>query len=250
MPDSGFFTVEMGNRLRELRIRAHLTQAGVADRMGIRCGGNRAVVARLERGQTRSPKLETVARFLRACDARWSQFTDLLEREGLIALDLKPIEESGLSDRQQKRLIRMTEKQVSKFQIKLSPRAGAKPVHPDIRMRVVSRLRNYRLVANIIGLDVIDTLRFAPISTIAYPPYQAVARHLLGLLWRALKSEKGRAELARFAPDLPPRIREKLEQKRFDWSNQELNQELVARVQSVVLSRFLRLRKQHPELWE
>ena len=68
-PDTFVFPAELGARLRDLRLRAGLTQLGLAQAMG-RTGkkaGN--LVGRLERGDERYPSFGIVADFLRGCRA-------------------------------------------------------------------------------------------------------------------------------------------------------------------------------------
>jgi transcriptional regulator with XRE-family HTH domain len=77
--DTFVLSAEMGARLRDLRLRAGLTQHGLAQAMG-RTGkkaGN--IVGRLERGGERYPSLGLVADFLRACRAGFGDILDILD---------------------------------------------------------------------------------------------------------------------------------------------------------------------------
>ena len=73
-------TREMGNRLRELRLRKGLSQAELARRMGLAYGSGKSFVSMLERGKIPDPHLSTITLYLRACGALLSEFYDLLTR--------------------------------------------------------------------------------------------------------------------------------------------------------------------------
>jgi hypothetical protein len=66
---------ELGQRLRECRVRANLTQQMLATAMGRRGKGGHHVAGRLERGEVPHPSLDLIADYLRACRAG---FADLL----------------------------------------------------------------------------------------------------------------------------------------------------------------------------
>jgi transcriptional regulator with XRE-family HTH domain len=77
--DTFIFTPEFGVRLRDLRLRAGLTQRELARAMG-RAGksaGN--LVSRLERGDERYPSFGLVADFLRGCRAGFKDVLDILD---------------------------------------------------------------------------------------------------------------------------------------------------------------------------
>jgi transcriptional regulator with XRE-family HTH domain len=77
--DTFILTAELGQRLRDLRLRAGLTQLGLARAMG-RAGkkaGN--LVSRLERGDERYPSFGLIADFLRGCRARFRDIADILD---------------------------------------------------------------------------------------------------------------------------------------------------------------------------
>jgi len=77
--DTFVFTREFGLRLRDLRLKAGLTQLELARAMG-RAGksaGN--LVSRLERGDERYPSFGLVADFLRGCRAGFRHILDILD---------------------------------------------------------------------------------------------------------------------------------------------------------------------------
>ena len=70
---------ELGQRLKEIRLRAGLKQADVGERMGLSGAGVANSVARLENGRVRNPSLRTLLLFLRACDASLYELAGVLE---------------------------------------------------------------------------------------------------------------------------------------------------------------------------
>jgi hypothetical protein len=96
----------------------------------------------------------------------------------------------------------------------------------------------YRMLENVVQQGVLEVLRANPVATIMYPVYRGVARHILGLLWRKAKTEKGRAELMAELPKCPESICDKLDEKEPDWTGMGLDLELVAQVQARVWAYF------------
>jgi len=77
--DTFVFTAELGARLRDLRLKAGLTQLGLAQAMG-RTGkkaGN--LVGRLERGDERYPSFGIIADLLRGCRTGFGDIADILD---------------------------------------------------------------------------------------------------------------------------------------------------------------------------
>jgi transcriptional regulator with XRE-family HTH domain len=72
-------TPELGERLRQLRLRAEVTQQELAVLMGRQGKGNHRLVGMLERGKVPYPSLGFIADYLRACRASFSDITDLLD---------------------------------------------------------------------------------------------------------------------------------------------------------------------------
>jgi transcriptional regulator with XRE-family HTH domain len=83
-------TKELGLRLRSLRKRAALTQAGLARLAG--GSMEQGLVSRLESGLHTNPTLTLVADFLRACRASFSEIADLLDQYTSQPL---PVEKQG-----------------------------------------------------------------------------------------------------------------------------------------------------------
>jgi len=72
------FTNEMGARLRELRLKAGVTQQELAVLMGRQGKGNAFLISRFESGHIPYPSFGFVADYLRACRASFTDIADLL----------------------------------------------------------------------------------------------------------------------------------------------------------------------------
>jgi len=175
---------ELGARLRKLRLRAQLTQDEVADRMGLTYPMRKMTVMCLETGRTANPTVKTLGRFLRACGALWGEITDLLDGSEPVEIDTRPIKDSEFDVRDKQRLEWAVEQQVRKFETKLARPVGGKPLHPVKQAETVRKLRNYRMVANIIEQAVSELLKNKPVASIEYPRLKMIAREAVGILWR------------------------------------------------------------------
>jgi transcriptional regulator with XRE-family HTH domain len=237
-----FLTLEMGVRLRELRHRAGLTQKQVAQRMGLRGEQAYKLVWRIESGRGRDPSIGTIARFLKACGARWYQFCDVLEPVEAAdvavpeaAKELLPeqaIERAGAAAREE--TWRYSKNQQEFFHLKPEP--------PETKSESIEKFMTYRMLENVIQQGVAEVLRASTVPTIMYPAYRGVARQVLGLLWRKAKTEKGRAELMAELPRCPGCICDRLDEKESDWTDMGLDLELVAQIQARVWAYFREVR--------
>jgi transcriptional regulator with XRE-family HTH domain len=252
----------LGDRLRILRVKAMLTQAEVAVRMGLTGRASGRFIEHLENGRTKNPSVKTIALFLRACGARWHQVTDLLEYAEPVEIDTKPIDDSEFDFRDKQRLEQAVEKQVRKYEVKLASPVGSRPEHPARQPETVRRLRNYRIVANIVEQEVAELLADRPVVSIEYPRYKAVAREVVGLLWREVRrSQKSKVKSQNRPEDGECRMQnaecrmqneelaERLAEKAEYWGTQKLDAELVRKVQDVVIRRFAALQETNPELF-
>ena len=64
MQEPRSFTLEMGQRLKGLRISARLSQDELADRIGLTGPARKTGIWRLETGRIRNPSLRTINRYL------------------------------------------------------------------------------------------------------------------------------------------------------------------------------------------
>jgi len=83
-------TDKLGERLRSLRLRAHLTQKELARLVGR--GWAHTLVGRLEAGHYENPGVGILADYLRACRAKFSEIADLLDEYTSQPL---PVEQEG-----------------------------------------------------------------------------------------------------------------------------------------------------------
>jgi hypothetical protein len=118
----------------------------------------------------------------------------------------------------------------------------------ELRRRA-ERLRTYRLVANMIEQAVGRLLGETDLRLAQYPPYRSVARHMLGLLWRTVRSARGRKELLAAVPGVPDKLAARVEKKDPDWQRQRLDLKIATQVQACVLAWFRELLRQHPEVF-
>jgi transcriptional regulator with XRE-family HTH domain len=77
--DTFLFPPELGRRLRDLRLKAGLTQPELAQAMGRTGKGRACIVSRMEKSSVRFPSLSLVADFLRGCRAGFRDITDVLD---------------------------------------------------------------------------------------------------------------------------------------------------------------------------
>lgn len=236
MKHAVFGVVELGRKLKEIRLRARLTQVEVAERMGSEGGSGMMTVWRLESGRTAKPSVKLIGLFLRACGASWSELTAVLDRAVMPRSALGSVPDIGQPEKDRAKVALAAERETAAFDLRLTSRADATPIHPDRRESVVRALRNYRVVAGVIELSVVDLLRGLPVVGTLYPNYRAVARHTLGLLWQAEKKKQALPEPA------------KLRAKDEDWRRQGLDMAIVGQAQEIVLRVFRQLRENNPEL--
>ena len=77
--DTFQFPSELGRRLRDLRLKAGLTQPELAQAMGRTGKGKANIVSRMEKGSVRFPSLGLVADFLRGCRVGFRDILDILD---------------------------------------------------------------------------------------------------------------------------------------------------------------------------
>jgi len=137
-PDTFVFPSELGARLRDLRLRAGLTQLGLAQAMG-RTGkkaGN--LVGRIERGDERYPSFGLIADFLRGCRAGFKDVTDILD----LYTNLPTLPQKVFGRALAKIAANLSQKwqdQVTDYDLHFDhPKASAKP---DVKQTMPDRLK-------------------------------------------------------------------------------------------------------------
>jgi len=68
----------LGAKLRELRVRAGISQMMLAGRLGFDPKHGYKYILRLEKGQVPNPTLRTIAGYLEACSAKWQEIVDVM----------------------------------------------------------------------------------------------------------------------------------------------------------------------------
>jgi transcriptional regulator with XRE-family HTH domain len=132
------FTREMGARLRELRLRAGVTQQELAVLMGRQGKGCAYLVSRFECGHVPYPSFGFVADYLRACRASFADIADLLN-----AYTLQPtvIEQRGY--KRVASLARKLSRQVAKAVVKYDHRITRSKSKPEALRKRLAHARAY-----------------------------------------------------------------------------------------------------------
>jgi transcriptional regulator with XRE-family HTH domain len=140
-PDTFTFSSELGKRLRDLRLKAGLTQTELARAMGRAGKGAANLVSRLERGDERYPSFGLIADFLRGCRARFRDIDDILD----LYTNLPTTQEKVFSralDQIAATVPKKWQSQVTSYDLRIDlPKVAAKPVpeppRPDRMQRLV-----------------------------------------------------------------------------------------------------------------
>jgi transcriptional regulator with XRE-family HTH domain len=74
------FTKEMAKTLKEIRIKANLSQTEVGIRIGLKSKNAPKYISNLEAGKITNPTLRTILNYIRACGASWVEFFKELDR--------------------------------------------------------------------------------------------------------------------------------------------------------------------------
>jgi len=260
--DYPFFTVGMGAHLRQIRLKSGLTQDDLAVRMGKNYRGGKSAISNLELGRKPEPYLSTIYCYLRACGAPMQELLNLLVLADKVRPDTTPIEQAELPSAVKGRLKEVTGKQTEKFQRRIRrPRRGL-PQPIAKQQEMVTQMGRYRVMLNLIEHAVEQCLVDEGIEDAFRPAYLAVARHVVGILWQAAKSEPGGtprnrgrdsaptgvncgsgipSAISSSAPRIPPALAAKLSRKDAVWQQQILDMDLVRRVQGLAFIRFREL---------
>jgi transcriptional regulator with XRE-family HTH domain len=145
--DTFIFTAELGQRLRDLRLRAGLTQLELARAMG-RAGkkaGN--LVSRLERGDERYPSFGLIVDFLRGCRARFRDIADILDTY----TDLPTVQQKVFGTALAKVVASVPPKwqdQVTKYDLRIEiPKSAGKSAPEQPKPGLMKRLERARKMA-------------------------------------------------------------------------------------------------------
>jgi transcriptional regulator with XRE-family HTH domain len=195
-----FFTPEMGAKLRDLRKRARLTQAGVAERMGMRYSSARGFVSQLEFGRSPHPLLETIVLYLKACGAPMREFFDQFDRIEYVEVsrkldrvwDAAGLVIAGVTGEKQARaqadvkaeIGRRVGRAAQRYQRDaVRPNAG-KPVESGEARRRTERMAEYRVQASVVDRAVFEYLKDTSLPTGFYPAYRQFATSVFSVVRR------------------------------------------------------------------
>jgi len=68
------FTKEMAKTLKEMKVKANLSQTEVVVRIGLKSKNAPNYISNLEAGKITNPTLRTILNYIRACGASWVEF--------------------------------------------------------------------------------------------------------------------------------------------------------------------------------
>lgn len=197
--DTFVFPHELGQRLRDLRLKAGLTQPGLAQAMGRIGKGRACIVSRIERGSVRFPSLGLVADFLRGCRAGFADITDILD----LYTDL-PTAQQKVFHRElvsiAAKLPAKWQEQVTDYDLRFDvPKARAKsqpaPTIPD-RLKRLERARKLaagarrRFFYNQFLSKAVNDTGLDPVLTVTEPLFKH-GLEWFGILYRTRKAKPG-----------------------------------------------------------
>lgn len=185
------FTPEMGLRLRELRLKAGVTQQELAVLMGRQGKGCAYLVSRFECGHVPYPSFGFVADYLRACRASFADIADLLN-----AYTSQPtvIEQRGY--KRVASLARKLSRQVAKAVVKYDHRITRSKSKPEALRKRLAHARAYARAQeeqrrlNRLVEDELSSAGIRPATADA-----AWMRVYARKLWRLLNRDKDRQKL-------------------------------------------------------
>jgi transcriptional regulator with XRE-family HTH domain len=225
--------IRIGRRLSEIRREAGLSQAEVAQRMGMKDSYGKQRVWMLESGHNGCPSVRTIGLYLRACGARWSRLSDILDQVEPVKTDSAPIRQSGLDAEAQEELARRTQGQADRYLSRLAFPTRKPALRPARQAEIAARLGRYRAIVNTIELTVADYLKDKPIPRIDYMKYRSVARQALGELWRnerrKLKAPKAQGKRPKTAGS---------ERYAANWQKLGVDPELAEQVRKIVAEKY------------
>jgi hypothetical protein len=187
----------------------------------------------LESSHKGCPSVRTIGLYLRACGARWSRLSDILDQVEPVKTDSAPIRQSGLDAEAQEELARRTQGQADRYLSRLAFPTGRNVLKPAQQAEMTARLSRYRAIANTIEQIVTDYLRDKPIPRADYVKYRVVARQALGELWRnerrKLKAPKAQGKRPKAAGS---------ERYAANWQRLGVDPELAEQVRKIVAEKY------------
>jgi len=215
----GYFTMEMGLRLRRIRQSHNLSMDTVAGRMGLNGPSRYTMLTRLETGITSDPRLSTIAAYLAACGAKWTDFVDTLDKVEVV-LPHKPAAEVPVTPEDAakvreavqarmdgiplvqpeaptpanpvpgdpaERILREVQAETDKYQRHTAnPLKGKAPRKASLA-KATEAFQQYSLQAKVIRRKVLEFLCTTPLMTIYYQQHQVLGLMFHKAIRRAAK---------------------------------------------------------------
>ncbi len=191
------FRPELGRRLRELRLKAGLTQQMLAVAMGSQRKGNHTVVSRLENGRMANPGIGLVADYLRGCRASFVDILDVLERYTSMQTVIEVETRKALA-KVREFLPAKIDRAVERFDRGIRRRAEEKhePLpEPEERVKRVGSFALSQVWAKRVRrrvVSIIETKHLTPVAD--YEPY---LQTYAAKVWRILNRTRGKREAKR-----------------------------------------------------
>ncbi len=174
------FTKEMAVILRQIRVKAGLSQREVASRMGIKSKFGRSFIAQLESGRIKNPTLRTLFDYLQTCGASVRDFITKLETIEFQNRHRAIISQLQLPEGKERKI----ERDVARFAagIKYPRRRTQKPLTTEKQEAMAKEFARYRMNIEKIEAAVHKILcDFAP-GPHTFPFYKDCARAFFSAL--------------------------------------------------------------------
>jgi len=193
---------ELGHRLRDLRLRAGLTQPELAQVMGRTGKGKACIVSRMEKGRVQFPSLGLVADFLRGCRAGFKEILDILD----LYTELPTTQQQVFGKALAKVAASVPEKwqaQVTKYDLRIdipktAPEKTPVQVKPDLSHRLERARRNAaaarrRVLYGRFLSRAVNETGLDPVMSVTVPLFNH-GLELFRILYRTRKAKPGRRE--------------------------------------------------------
>ena len=201
--DTFSFPPELGQRLRDLRLKAGLNQLELAQAMGRTGKGKANIVSRMEKGNVQFPSLSLVADLLRGCRASFRDVTDILDLYTNLPTTQQQVYQvalgrvvSGFSPQMRKQV----ENYDRRFDLpKADPKPQPAPVVPDRLKRLerarrnASAARRRQLYGQYLKVAVNDT-GLEPVMAVTVPLFDH-GLEWFGILYRTRRARPGKREM-------------------------------------------------------
>lgn len=189
--NSPVFSEKLAQLLRETRLKAGLTQADVAEGIGLSVKSGKGYISHLEKGIVKNPPLLTILFYLRGCGVSWREFFAKLETLDFQARHKQVISRVKLREGQDKKKI---ERDVAWYQagIKHPRKVTQKPISARKQEEMALRFAKYRINIEKVEAEVHKILcDFAP-GTYSFPFYKDCARAFFSALVKYYGKDQNR----------------------------------------------------------